>query len=67
MSEPPLRAGVGDPEAFALGVALRFAAGFGAHHREIATVIEGVTHAFFEKSGLESAPAHFGDRRSAGE
>lgn len=65
--EAPLGAGVGDAKAFALGVALGVAAGFGDHHGEVAAAVEGEAHAFLEEGGLKAAAAHFGDGGGAAE
>src|SRR5579863_3647256 len=62
-AQPPLGAGVGDPESFTFGIALGIAAGDGYHHGQIASVIEGVAHAFMKERGLQTATAQLWNRR----
>ena len=59
--ESPFDAGVGDAEALALGVALGVGAGLGHHHGQIASSLGSVPHARGKQSGLQAAPAEFGD------
>jgi hypothetical protein len=63
----PLCAGVGDLEASALGVSLGIAACGGDHHSEIASLIEGVAHAFLQERGLQATPPQFWNGRCPSE
>lgn len=63
----PLCAGVGDPEAVALGVALGFAARLSNHHCQIAPVVKGVAHSLAKEGGLQSPAPQLRDRRSSSE
>ena len=51
----PLDPRVGDSEAVALGVPLRRAAGLGAHHREVAAMVGGMSQPRCQESRLHAA------------
>jgi hypothetical protein len=50
----PLCAGVRDAESVTFSIALGIAAGRGHYHCQIASVIEGVAHAFPKERGLQT-------------
>src|SRR5579872_2659263 len=63
----PFGPGVSDPKAVALGVALRSAAGHGAHGGEVAAVLGGMVQARVEQRELGALFARARNRAGTGE
>lgn len=62
----PFRAGIGNAEAFPLGITMRITAWLGHKHGEVTTMRDGVAHALVQEGGLQAAMAQFGNCRRSG-
>ena len=65
--QAPLYTGVGDLEAFPLGITLGVAPGRGNHHCQITAVVEGIPHALLEKRTLQPTTPHLRNCGRTGE